>query len=302
MLTPLFDSFLQHTLFPPANFKPTTITLSTGISITHKDIGVLEVAPANAQHSVVISSGIHGDETAPIELVDDLVSNILNEEVVPTERVLFIIAHPDAVHAHTRFIEENLNRLFSTKNAERNEECIIANRLQGHVSDFFNANDLNATKWHFDLHSAIRESKHYMFGVVPASTSATDIRPLVAFIQSAQMDALLLSRTPSSTFSWWTAENFEALAATFEMGRVARLFENDMTEFYPLKSALVALITKKPASTVNDGRPFSIYKVTRTLTKTDANFRLAFSMMLRTLLTLLQVKNSLKKAIFPIQR
>ncbi|MDD1780789.1 succinylglutamate desuccinylase [Enterovibrio sp. ZSDZ35] len=273
----LFESFLKHTLYPPKNFKPQSITLSNGILVNHKDIGVLEVSPSNANSHVVISSGIHGDETAPIELVDDLVNEILSERVTPRERVLFIIGHPDAIHAHTRFIEENLNRLFANENPERNKECLLANRLQAHVSAFFRSAKEGDGKWHFDLHSAIRDSKHYMFGVVPASTPATDIRPLVSFIQAAKMDAVMLSRTPSSTFSWWSAENFGALAATFEMGKVARLYENDMTEFDALKSAFVALLSGTPLPESDDKHPFLMYKVTRTITKTDASFSLTFS-------------------------
>ncbi|KXF80711.1 succinylglutamate desuccinylase [Enterovibrio coralii] len=264
-------------MYPPKDFQPQSITLSNGTLVTHKDIGVLEVSPNNAKNHVVISSGIHGDETAPIELVEDIVHDVLNERVAPSERVLFIIGHPDAIHAHTRFIEENLNRLFAKENPERNKECLIANRLQAHVSEFFHSAKEGEQRWHFDLHSAIRDSKHYMFGVVPASTPATDIRPLVSFIQAAKMDAIMLSRTPSSTFSWWSAENFSALAATFEMGRVAKLYENDMSEFEPLKSALVALIAAQPLPQIDDEHPFSIYKVTRTITKTDANFSFTFS-------------------------
>ncbi|CZF78944.1 Succinylglutamate desuccinylase [Grimontia celer] len=271
----LSGGFLKHTLFPPKIFTPNSITLSNGVIVSHNAIGVVEITPPESDKAIVISSGIHGDETAPIELVDDLVSSILDEAFQPTSRLLLIIAHPDAIHAHTRFIEENLNRLFADTNPLRNKECELANNLQEQVQVFFKKG--TEEPWHFDLHSAIRASEHYMFGVVPASTQATDIRPLVSFLKASHMDAVMLSRTPSSTFSWYSAEKFGALAATFEMGRVARLYENNMEEFKPLRDALVALLCGETLPAPPTEKGFSNYKVTRTITKTSDAFNLAFS-------------------------
>ncbi|STO57380.1 succinylglutamate desuccinylase [Grimontia hollisae] len=271
----LFRGFLKHTLFPPENFQPSYITLPNGINVKHSEIGVVEVTPPVSEKAIIISSGIHGDETAPVELVDDLVGGILEQQITPKNRVLFIIAHPKAIHAHTRFIKENLNRLFTSLNPIRNEECTLANRLQEKVKHFFDSVD--DERWHFDLHCAIRASQHYMFGVVPASTKATDVRPLIAFLKAAHMDAVLLSQTPSSTFSWFSAENYGAMAATFEMGRVAPLYQNNMAEFVPLREALIAMLEERYLPQESQTKSFSSYKVTRTITKTDASFQLAFS-------------------------
>lgn len=271
----LFRGFLNHTLFPPENFQPSSITLPNGIHVQHSGVGVVEVTPPVSEKAIVISSGIHGDETAPIELVDDLVGSILTQEITPTSRLLFIIAHPEAIHAHTRFIKENLNRLFAGSNPIRNNECELANQLQDNVMRFFERAD--DERWHFDLHSAIRASQHYMFGVVPACTKGTDVRPLIAFLKAAHMDAVMLSRTPSSTFSWFSAENFGAMAATFEMGRVAPLYQNNMAEFIPLRETLVTLFEGHDLPPQSPVKDFSAYRVTRTITKTDAAFQLAFS-------------------------
>nr|WP_241826625.1 succinylglutamate desuccinylase [Enterovibrio norvegicus] len=278
----LSGGFLQHTLYPPTNFMPQAFTLENGVEVKHHDVGVVEISPPTATKDIVISSGIHGDETAPIELVDDLVKEIVEGRFVPTERTLFVIAHPKAIHAYTRFIEENLNRLFAGENDHRNEECVLANRLQCHVKEFFSLSvnseaEHSRERWHFDLHSAIRDSKHYMFAVIPASSHATDIRPMSSFLQFSAMDAMLLSRTPSSTFSWWTGETFGALAATFEMGRVAPLYKNDMTEFEPLKAGIKALLSNQTLDESTSNQTFDIYKVSRTITKTDDAFTLAFS-------------------------
>ncbi|ATF08780.1 Succinylglutamate desuccinylase [Candidatus Enterovibrio altilux] len=274
--------FLHHTLYSPTNFQPQHFVLNNGVGIKHHDVGVVEIVSPNSQINVVISSGIHGDETAPIILIDELVTDIFNQKFVPMHRILFIIAYPAAIHAHTRFIEENLNQLFAGKNDDRNAECALANRLQRHVSTFFASTSANSfsqdktNRWHFDLHSTIRNSKHYMFAVIPASTHAIDIRPLTVFLSAAGIDAILLSRTPSSTFSWWTCENFGALAATFEMGCVTLFHQNNMEAFKPLKQAMKSLLSSDAVLQRKSSYALKAYKVSRTITKMDESFRLAF--------------------------
>ncbi len=70
---------------------------------------------------------------------------------------------------------------------------------------------------------------------------------------------------------------FGALAATFEMGRVAPLYNNDMTEFEPLKLGIKALLSNQALDGLESQSAFEIYKVSRTITKTDNTFTLAFS-------------------------
>ncbi|RXJ74364.1 succinylglutamate desuccinylase [Veronia nyctiphanis] len=278
MTASIFDGqFLQCTLGNPIHFEPHSWMTGSGLRISHVANGVLEILPHDSETSIIISSGIHGDETAPIELVDRIASDIILGKLIPKVRLLLIIAHPSAIHAHTRFIEENLNRLFSGLNEETNEERALANLYQHCVEAFFSPAPLTAQRWHFDLHSAIRDSAHYMFGVVPANTHPCDVRPLVQFLDQAGMDAVLLSRTPSSTFSWFSCEKFGAIGATLEMGRVAPLYKNNMDEFEPLRLALVEMVTGDNAYELSTKQPvLKSYKVTRTINKYSDDFRLTF--------------------------
>lgn len=272
----LSGGFLKQTLSAPKNFLPQISKCQNGISLIHHDIGVLEVTLSTANKSIVISSGIHGNETAPLELIDDLVNDIIQQRFIPTARLLFIIAHPDAINANKRFIDENLNRLFAGQNVERNAECKIANKLQKRVCDFFSLSPESDDKWHIDLHSAIRDSRYPLFAVVPASTRKTDIRPLIGFAQSGKIGAMMLSKSPSSTFSYWTSEHFSALSATVEMGRVKPLYQNNMTDYLPLKATFQTLFTGGEFSTLRVENRCAMFQVSSTITKTGDSFRLTF--------------------------
>ncbi|NMV06373.1 succinylglutamate desuccinylase, partial [Vibrio parahaemolyticus] len=131
--------------------------------------GVLEVIPANYTQdtkNIIISCGVHGDETAPMELVDSIIQDIESGFQTVDTRCLFIIAHPESTLAHTRFLEENLNRLFDEKEHKQTKELVIADTLKLLVRDFYQDTD-PTTRWHLDLHCAIRGSKHYTFAVSP---------------------------------------------------------------------------------------------------------------------------------------
>ncbi|MFD2176666.1 succinylglutamate desuccinylase [Veronia pacifica] len=279
MTASIFDGhFLQCTLDNPLHFEPHSWLTDTGLRISHVANGVLEILPHDSETSIIISSGIHGDETAPIELVDRLASDIITGKLVPKVRLLLIIAHPQAILAHTRFIEENLNRLFNGINEEKNEERALANLYQHCVEAFFAPAPLGAERWHFDLHSAIRNSAHYMFAVVPATSHPCDIRPLIQVLDDAEMNAVMFSRTPSSTFSWFSCEKFGAIGATLEMGRVAPLYQNDMTEFEPLRKTLCNMLVQDKNSLLKkEPTRLESYKVTRTITKYTDHFSLSFS-------------------------
>ncbi len=64
---------------------------------------------------MVISCRVHGDETAPMELLDKWIVDIVSGFQPVVERCLFILAHQLSTVRHVRFIEQNLNRLFDDK-------------------------------------------------------------------------------------------------------------------------------------------------------------------------------------------
>ncbi|MBF9000175.1 succinylglutamate desuccinylase [Vibrio nitrifigilis] len=276
-MTSLFhQSFLADTLDMTTEVLPSVCKNSNGVTLKLHQRGILEVVPAqqtpNTQH-VVISAGVHGDETAPLELMEQWVNKIENGSLAVETRCLFIIAHPKATNRYSRFLDTNLNRLFDEKPQEPSLELAIADNLKIALSDFFAGTRVDA-RWHLDLHCAIRDSKHLSFAVSPRSRHMTRSRKLVDFLQSAEIEALMLSNAPSSTFSWYSAEYMQAQALTVELGTVAPLGQNDLTQFTAFSSAIMAIIA-------NDELPktehqLTTYRVSRTIVRLHEDFRFLF--------------------------
>lgn len=134
--------FLEATCDFSQPFVAEEWTLDSGLHCQLLYRGVLQITPRDLScdaKDIVLSSGIHGDETSPIELIQHVASSIVLGHIQPTHRLLLIIAHPEAVNYQQRFMTENMNRLFQVRNPERNNECRIANALQLAINSFYGA-------------------------------------------------------------------------------------------------------------------------------------------------------------------
>jgi succinylglutamate desuccinylase len=68
--------------------------------------------------TIAIFSGIHGNEKAGVWAMDELV-----EEINPERgSVYFVYANPEAIEKDVRFVEKNLNRLFTKENKGETKE------------------------------------------------------------------------------------------------------------------------------------------------------------------------------------
>lgn len=245
--------------------------------------GILSFSPAVASvpveqsKDIVLSSGVHGDETSPIELLQQLVEQIISGEIQPVHRLLVIIGHPEAINQHRRYVDENMNRLFKAHNLATNPDCIRANELQLAVRDFYQFGEkVQRSRWHLDLHCAIRDSAHFTFAVSPCSSHQTRKQELFSFLQHGEIEAALLSNSPSPTFSWYSAEYFGAQALTMELGKVAPFGQNDLRRLAPFYQAMVALVTQISPDYHWQHDKLVVYKVTRTLIKQTEQFMLNF--------------------------
>ncbi|ERB63918.1 succinylglutamate desuccinylase [Vibrio coralliilyticus] len=270
------QSFLFDSLNLEQEMPAGEITVANGTVFKLHERGVLEVIPStldeNSKH-IILSCGVHGNETAPMELVDKIISDIQSGFQPVTERLLFIIAHPESTNAHTRFLEMNLNRLFDEKEYEPTKELAIAQNLKRIVADFYQDTPSDK-RWHLDLHCAIRLSKHYTFVVSPKTRHPVRSKALMEFVASGHIDAVMFSNAPSSTFSWFSAENFAAQALTVELGRVARIGENDLDKLVAFDLAMRDLIASSEAEHLP--RAPVMYRVSRTIVRLHDDFDFMF--------------------------
>jgi succinylglutamate desuccinylase len=236
-------SFLKTTLANPVSAEPHSLQLESGVNLAFLETGILRVSPARqGEYRIVISCGIHGNETAPIEMVEQLFSEIKSGGLPVTNELLFIIGNPPAANQSARFIDENLNRLFSgIHQSSSTQEAKRAKLIEDLVTEFFQEGE--ETRLHYDLHTAIRGSELEKFAVYPYLHDRDWSTTQIAFLERCGLEAILLSSKPSGTFSYFTSTRFGADSFTVELGKVRKFGDNDMSNFADAMQGLRELIS-----------------------------------------------------------
>ena len=252
--------------------------LDTGILLVEPENSTTSVKPSK---SIVISSAIHGNETAPIEIVQQLISDIVAQNIQVKHRTLFIMGNPVAMNIAKRFQTENLNRLFCGKHQDIAPcfEKDRAEKLETYVSDFFNAgtdsSDSDVTNYHYDLHTAIRNSKHEKFAIYPYQGDKPWDKEQLSFMAACGVNTILFGHGPTGTFSYYSSANFSAHAFTVELGKVRPFGENNMANFSAMTEKLTALICDEDLLLNSfDNKDFNLYTALGDITKVSDNFKL----------------------------
>ncbi len=275
------DDFLSLSRAHPWELAPFSEPLPDGGQVQVWDTGVLCIEPAvPGNRDLVLSSGIHGNETAPIELCERLLNAILSGRLPCRQRLLFIFGNPAAMNLGVREVEENLNRLFSgahERGERRNNERERAARLEQYVTRFFQARD-GAERLHYDLHTAIRPSAYEKFAIYPFTHGAPYSRSQLAFLCSAGVDTILLAHGPTTTFSYFSAHGFGAHAFTVELGKVMPFGQNDARRFAAMERNLEQLIGEPDwQPPVLDLKQIRLFRVCQEIIKQSEQFCFHFS-------------------------
>ncbi|WP_353057297.1 succinylglutamate desuccinylase [Salinicola sp. JS01] len=237
--------------------------------------GVLELTPtrpAPQARSVVISAGIHGNETAPIELVGELLAALEAGTATLGAPLLVILGNLPAIRSGTRFVETNLNRLFRRDLDARGDEPERARQLMQRVDDFYARHP--ARPLHLDMHTAIRDSRYPRFAVVPfTEQQPTSHWPALA---GAGMQAVLLQHQHSWTFSHYSRHYHAAEAYTLELGKVRPFGANDLDALDGMRHWLACLAAGR-APEAGDVEALRFFQVAVELMRDHPSFRLTFA-------------------------
>ena len=236
--------------------------VANGIKATLVDTGVLQLEPLQARASVVISSGIHGDEVVPVEICNDLIKKICAGEIELQQRVLFIFGNPEALVENTRFCDQDLNRQFLSQFEEENDskEQSRANRLKKAVADFYNESKLQRT--HLDLHTTINDSKYPIFALVPVVDCHNPIAtPLHTLLCNMGVDAVVHQDFYSSVFSSFSRQFFGASSTTIEIGAAKPFGRNDLSEYESIHSSLVDFLSYELKAANRSAEVFSVTRM-----------------------------------------
>ena len=272
----LNNDFLAYTLASPDSVQSHSFeTMSASVHL--EDVGVLRFEPKQpAIGSLVLSVGIHGNETAPIELVNALVERLLSDQLELRVRLLVILGHPKAMIAQKRFLDVNLNRLFC--GAWHKYEGMEVNRaraLEQSLESFFDGHEQGG-KYHYDLHTAIRGSQFEKFVVHPFNGGRPYSPEQFSFYAAAGIDAVLLSHQPTTTFSYHSYAVHGAEAATVELGKVNPFGENDLAALSKMRHALERLVATG-ALAQGDKNNVKVFEVVDALVKDADDYELAIA-------------------------
>lgn len=245
--------------------------LPNGVELEWLAEGVVRVDPATPSSGrVLLSAGVHGNETAPVEWLDRWLRAIVAGDVVPRQSLLLVLGNPAALRAGTRYVEQDMNRLFNgAHRLTSGFEATRAALLEGLAESFF-----SEATWglHYDLHTAIRGSRFEKFALYPwqagRSLPDAEYRRLAA----ASMQAVLTHDRPGHTFSAFTYQTLGVESFTLELGKARPFGDNAALDLRALDDAITALAEDRQLAP-SVGMPLRL-RVAESLIKHSEGFRL----------------------------
>lgn len=237
--------------------------------------GILELTPNVLQpqaHAVIASAAIHGNETAPIELVGELLARLEAGLLRLGAPTLIILGNLPSIRAGKRFCQTNLNRLFRRDLNDTGDEPQRAHELMAAVDAFYARHP--QPRLHYDLHTAIRDSRYPRFAVEPYADTATRGEQW-RWLAAADIQAVLHQHQHSWTFSHYSKHYHQAQAFTLELGKVRPFGENDLAALRPMRRLIEALIEGREPPTA-DLDQMKFFRVEHELMRESDDFRLCF--------------------------
>ncbi len=261
--------------------SPLAFRLPDATQVTVLAPGIIQFEPAiETSKDVILSSGVHGNETAPIEICEDFVKRLLTGELHAGQRLLFIFGNLPSMDIAQRFVDENMNRLFCGEHSQPpglvNAERVRAKELEQAVASFYAGG--RGSRIHYDLHTAIRPSKNEKFAVYPFLHGKPRKIEQLQMMLACGVNTILLSESPTTTFSYFSSRDFGADSFTVELGKVMPFGQNDMTRFEEVQQTLENLICgRELCLKAYQPEDFLIYRVNQVVNKQQSDFVLHFA-------------------------
>lgn len=237
--------------------------------------GLLQCTPKSSYtKTMLLSAGIHGNETAPIELLANMINDLFAGRVILSARVLFVLGNPEAIRQGIRYLENDMNRMFcgAYQHLKTDQETERAAHLEQITTQFFEQSSPEAQRYHYDLHTAIRGSLLPVFALFPYQTQPFDDF-LIQSLNAADLDALVYHNAIGKTFTHFTAEFFQAASSTLELGKAKAFGQNDLAEFASIDQVIRAVVSGQ-ALPVRQKQKIRQFKVVDSILKQSEDFQL----------------------------
>lgn len=257
--------------------------LEAGFAVALPVPGILQIRRAD-QHagtpirraSVLLSVGVHGDETGPIEVLAQLLDCLARAPGQLAVDLMVCVGNIGAIRAARRFIDADLNRMFRRERGDLAGavEAGRADQMIAATTDFFST--AKGERWHLDLHTAIRPSKYPTFAIVPELIAIEGKTALSSWLGRAGIEAIVFNSTSGGTYSHFSAQHCACASATVELGRVGVLGQNDLTLFAGVALALEALLRGAAPQTASAAPAPPLFAVAQQIVKRSDAFSMAF--------------------------
>ncbi len=274
--------WLDHTLSHASdNLSETRSQLPDGTIIVRKALGILELIPGANQsnpndEALIVSAGVHGNETAPIEVLNGLVSELLNGDWQLACPLLLILGNPPAMVKGDRFLDANMNRLFHGAHQKPEyqglPEAARARQIESLCRDFQASHSGQLS--HYDLHTAIRPSQREKFALYPFVEGREVPAQQCEFLLEADVETLLLQHKAGTTFSSFSSSQLGAESFTVELGKVRPFGQNDLSRFTGIRDALRRRFRGQPAPQPAKAtfKRLTVFKVVQEILNTGPSF------------------------------
>lgn len=238
--------------------------------------GLLQLSPSQPDASLphlLLSAGIHGNETAPIEVLTGIVNDLLAGSLPLQAHLLIVLGNLPAMRQGKRFIDYDMNRLFNGQHCSQPAaaEATRAAELEQLAVAFFH--QATAAKRHYDLHTAIRGSVFERFAIYPYLHERPHNREQLMWLAQADIGTVLLHSKPAATFSYFTSQHCQADAFTLELGKARPFGQNDLSRFSGIDQALRQLVSgQQPATPAYDASKVQLFRASYDLIKHSGDF------------------------------
>lgn len=241
-------------------------------------VGFEPESPLPGAPNLLLSCGIHGNETAPVEGLSGLLDALLAGTLRPRVRVLWVFGNLAALRTGQRDIEADLNRLFGVPGLADTLEARRAAELQQVCAAFFPAHPAQPLL-HLDLHATLRPSAFEPFALVPVWAPQGDeglgvahMPPEFDTLAGLGMQAILLQTGRTPTFSAYTRQHLGARSVTLELGQAQPFGQNPPGRFAPLWAGITALLHGQ-ALAASSGPAPACFRVAGEIIRHSAAFR-----------------------------
>jgi succinylglutamate desuccinylase len=243
--------------------------------------GILEYGGGDYEvgaQRILVSGGIHGNEVAGVEIINEIVEQIINQRLQIRGRVLFVLGNGKALAMNKRETEPkaNMNRMFGRILQFFIDRGLTTSYEFGRVKQIEDAVRRFEPTWHFDIHQTIEPSDPFAITQLRNTKGiATYDYNVEAFLAEAKINKVVYRPTntiSSGVFSEFTGVNFGTKAMTLEIGQIGK---TSPIVYQAVRDAILRVLIDgaEVFEDVEDNNSIEAYKIVDEVIKRNSSFR-----------------------------